>query len=137
MSCLPIAAKCGALQQKHNALDNRFVFVGVYNHRRYFNDHDRVTAVSDVKLTADAEYDRDELPTSWLAELYDPFHDIGSLEITQRTSYPDGQQFIYELSLGETKDLDMEVRIFRDRVTLVRLRNEDRADFVSLRLSGA
>lgn len=137
IGCVPLSAKCGAMHHEsmRSMEDSRFVFVGVFNHRRYFNDKERVNAISDVKLTADPEYDREELPTSWLAELYDPFHDIGSLEITQRDTYPDGEQYIYDLSVSSSHTRELEVRVFRDRMTLIHIDNAARADFLSLALS--
>merc|ERR1719188_1534466 len=93
IGCLPLAAKC-SLMQRQPAEYTRFVFVGLYNHRRYYNDKTTVPAVVDISLTEDPKYHLEELPKSWIADLYNDFHDIDSLEITQRTVYPDGQQFI-------------------------------------------
>jgi len=115
------------LQQKP-AEYNRFVFVGVYNHRRYYNDRDVVHAVAHISLTADPNFEREELPSNWIADLYDPFHDIRSLEVTQQQIYPDGEQWIYELQLGGSEALRLEVRLYRDRMTLLHIQNAARAD---------
>jgi len=122
IGCLPLAAKC-SLMQRQPAEYTRFVFVGLYNHRRYYNDKENIHAIVDISLTEDPKYHLEELPSSWIADLYDPFHDIGSLEITQRKVYPDGQQFIYEVRLTGLETLHLQVRVYRDRMTLLHIEN--------------
>jgi len=98
----------------------RFVFVGVYNHRHFYSDKDVVRAAADISLMADPNFNKEELPSSWIADLYDPFHDIRSLEVTQAQVYPSGQQFIYNLQITEhERDLSLQVRVYRDRMTLL------------------
>jgi len=127
IGCLPLAAKCSVMQQQP-AEYNRFVFVGIYNHRRYFNDRNVVDATATISLTADPHFEREELPSSWVADLYDPFHDIRSLEITQRQVYPDGEQYIYELHISSFEMLRLEVRLYHDRMTLLHIQNSARAN---------
>lgn len=123
VGCLPFAAKCLRPLATSPLELNRFAFVGVYNHRRYYNDDVVIHAAADISLTADPEFSRDSLPSSWVADLYDPFHDIRSLEITQRQVYPDGQQFLYELQLKSSGTLRLEVRLYHDRLTLLHIGN--------------
>jgi len=122
IGCLPLAAKCSLMEQQP-AEYNRFVFVGIYKHRRFWFDRGTVNATATISLTADPNFEREELPSSWVADLYDPFHDIRSLEITQQKVYPDGEQFIYQLRLPPSEELRLEVRLYHDRMTLLHLQN--------------
>merc|ERR1719410_390889 len=122
IGCLPLAAKCSLMEQQP-AEYNRFVFVGIYKHRRFLFDGGTVNATATISLTADPNFEREELPSSWVADLYDPFHDIRSLEITQQKVYPDGEQFIYQLRLPPSEEVRLEVRLYHDRMTLLHLQN--------------
>jgi len=122
IGCLPLAAKSSLMEQQP-AEYNRFVFVGIYKHRRFWFDRGTVNATATISLTADPDFEREELPSSWVADLYDPFHDIRSLEITQQKVYPDGEQFIYQLRLPPSEELRLEVRLYHDRMTLLHLQN--------------
>lgn len=125
ISCLPVAAKCKQLQPSVQEQD-RYVFVGIYNHRRYFNDIHVVHAMTDVSLKLDPSYAQTELPSSWLADLYDPFADIsglvGALGEAQSPVYPQGEQFIYQIAPLSGRLLRQQVRIYRDRMTLLSIR---------------
>lgn len=134
--CLPEAAKCGALSAPFAAEDDRYIFVAVYNHHRYTAKSKPATARVFVSLREDPDYERKELPKSWLADLYNPFHSIGSLEITQRDIYPDGEQFIYNLEFTSNKELNLEARVYRDRITLLHLINKVGARSMVLNLTG-
>lgn len=121
--CLPLAAKC-SIKHDMPAEYKRFVFVGVYNHRHFYSDSDVVHAAADISLMADPSFNREDLPSSWIADLYDPFHDIRSLEVTQHQVYPTGQQFIYNLQITEQeRKLKLQVRVYRDRMTLLHITN--------------
>jgi hypothetical protein len=91
----------------------------VFNHRRPGEPDERVTGFADIKLVEDAEFDEQEPPSSWVAALYNPFHDIKSLEFTQTEMYPAGEQYIYSLTLADQNEVDREVKLYRDRVTLL------------------
>lgn len=133
LGCLPLAAKCGAVAKKA-AQQNQFVFVGVFNHRRPGEQDGRMKGIADIKLVEDLDFDGQEFPSSWMAALYNPFHDIRSLEFTQTEDYPDGDQYIYSLTLaGQQKELNMQVQLYRDRVTLLHV-NMSSSDPTSMRL---
>jgi len=133
LGCLPLAAKCGAVAKKA-AQQNQFVFVGVFNHKRPGEEEGRMEGFADIKLVEDLDFDAQEFPSSWLAALYNPFHDIRSLEFTQTEDYPDGDRYIYSLTLAEQqKELNMEVQLYRDRVTLLHV-NMSSSDPTSMRL---
>jgi len=119
LGCLPIAAKC-SLGEHRGAEYNRFAFVGVYNHRRYYNDRYIVHAAADISLTADPEFLRESEGVDWIADLYDPFHDIRALEVTQRQVYPAGEQYIFDVNFTGISIMSIEVQLFRDRLTLLR-----------------
>jgi len=131
--CLPLAAKC-SISPSSPLPYNRFAFVGVYNHPKFRKDKAVIAAAADITLTEDVSYSRTELPPSWIAELYDKFHDIRTLEITQKGYYPDGGQFVYEIDtdLSATK---MQVRLYRDRLTLLRLSNTGDLKLLKLRFA--
>eukprot|EP00442_Polarella_glacialis_P025350 CAMPEP_0115159742 /NCGR_PEP_ID=MMETSP0227-20121206/70414_1 /TAXON_ID=89957 /ORGANISM="Polarella glacialis, Strain CCMP 1383" /LENGTH=752 /DNA_ID=CAMNT_0002571553 /DNA_START=93 /DNA_END=2353 /DNA_ORIENTATION=+ len=130
--CLPLAAKC----LSSHASESRYVFVGVFNHRRYFNDAESITATADISLTADPSFVRRYVPTdatqSWTAELYDSFHDVQSIELASREEYPSGEQFMHELDLKNHDTERLEARVYRDRLTLLQVRNTDRAEHLEL-----
>mmetsp|Transcript_73747 Transcript_73747/g.207080 ORF Transcript_73747/g.207080 Transcript_73747/m.207080 type:complete len:772 (-) Transcript_73747:21-2336(-) len=134
LRCLPLAAKC-SMSQTNPAPYNRFAFVGVYNHPNGSGDHSVVAAMADITLTEDLNYARTELPPSWTAELYDKFHDVRTLEITQAGVYPDGGRFVYEID-AELSDPEMQVRLYRDRLTMLRVTNTGDLRFLELRFVG-
>jgi len=137
-SCLPIAAKCNVLTN-HMAESSRYVFVGVYNHRHYYNEKKMIQAHGQVKLLADAMYEdkmTKTLPKSWTAELYDPFRTIQTLESTQHDRYPEGEQFIYTIVLGSFDTVPLKVNIFRDRLTLIHVDNTANSAGLELRFAG-
>jgi len=129
--CLPLAAKCSVMLEQP-AEYQRFVFVGIYNHRRYANVRQVVDATATISLTADPNFDREELPSSWLADLYDPFLDVRSLEITQRQIYPDGEKFIYELQIKKSEKMDLEIKLYHDRLTLLHIDNIEGANIMEI-----
>merc|ERR1719436_620182 len=132
IGCLPVAAKCSLMQQQQPAEHARFIFVGLYNHRRYYNERSVAHAVVDISLTPDTDFRREELPQSWTAELYDQFRDISRLEVTQRQVYPDGEQFIYEIRLADLETLHLDVRLYRSRVTLLHIVNAVQSEHMKL-----
>lgn len=138
LSCLPLAAKCGMLD-KRSEEETHYIFVGVHNHKTYNNDVQVVHALADVVLKLDPKFAQREMPSSWIADLYDPFHDISSLTSPQTTDsqfYPEGEQFMYELSLTENELLRKQVRVYRDRMTLLHIPNEDASDRLMLSFTG-
>jgi len=109
---------------EQNENDKRFVFVGIYNHRRYWNDlGDVVEAEANITLRSDLDFRREHLPSSWIEGLYDPFLDLRSLDITQEGIYPQGEQYIYDLNLDGRETLRMEVKLFKSRLTLLHIEN--------------
>lgn len=120
MDCLPIAAKCSL--GEHDGAYNRVVFVGIFNHRRYYNDQYIVHAVAEISLVADSEFASQNQPTDWIADLYDPFYDIRALEVTQRQIYPAGEQYIFSVSLMPAVDVvGLEVQLFKQRLSLLHI----------------
>jgi hypothetical protein len=144
LGCLPLAAKCSknprqdwwASRSRQEQISRRYVFVGVFNHRRYYLDKSVIHATATIKLTVDPNFDREELPTSWIADLYNRFHDVRSLAITQQQIYPHGQQFVYEFPVNATGTMKMKVNVFRDRMTLLHLRNIGRVQNMVLDFKG-
>jgi len=130
--CLPLAAKCSVMLEQP-AEYNRFVFVGIYNHPRYRHDRAVVKATATISLTADPAFEREQLPSSWVGDLWDPFHDIRSLEITQRQVYPEGEQYIYDVDVKNSEALRLEVRLYHDRMTLLHIQNHAQAKIMELR----
>lgn len=132
LDCLPMAAKCGVLAHP-SATQQHYIFVGVYNHGL-----NKVNALTDVILKLDPQFAQTDLPSSWLADLYDPFRDLtkvanaGGGEV-----YPEGEQFIYELSPGDGEEVQEQVRIFRDRMTLLHIPNSDWAEVMHLSFTGS
>eukprot|EP00441_Pelagodinium_beii_P043868 CAMPEP_0197641408 /NCGR_PEP_ID=MMETSP1338-20131121/15391_1 /TAXON_ID=43686 ORGANISM="Pelagodinium beii, Strain RCC1491" /NCGR_SAMPLE_ID=MMETSP1338 /ASSEMBLY_ACC=CAM_ASM_000754 /LENGTH=804 /DNA_ID=CAMNT_0043214389 /DNA_START=8 /DNA_END=2422 /DNA_ORIENTATION=+ len=122
--CLPLSAKCIG----QSASESRYVFVGVYHHRRYSSQSRGViVAKADVGLTADENFVRQDdvelAQKSWIAALYDTFNDMKNVEIANSEDYPSGQQFMYDLALSHLEKLHLQVRVYRDRMTLLHLKN--------------
>merc|ERR1719215_143834 len=121
-ACLPLHAKCTNMGKDGG---ERSVYVGVYNHPRFYNDKSVLQGKISFQLMEDPSFARKALPTDWLSELYDPFHDIRSLEATQRRVYPSGEQFMYLMDLTEAANrmAAQQMRIYRDRMTLIQIQN--------------
>merc|ERR1712130_993778 len=75
-------------------------------------------------------------PESWIATLYDRFQNIQDLEFTQRTRYPDGEQFVYDFDLNTSDTLRKEVRLFSRRLTLLHVFNVQDLQEVKLSFTG-
>jgi len=120
LDCLPLAAKC-SMGQPQPAEYNRFAFVGVYNHRRhpYTPNKKVIYAAADISLTADPDFQ--PVPNDWIAYLFDPFHDMRSLEVSFSQVYPDGQQFIFQVDLKDDKAMSMQVQMYSRRLTLLHI----------------
>jgi len=119
LHCLPIAAKCTlgeGLQDNH-----REVYVAVFNHRRYYNEMSSIAASANIQLVADPSFVSTPAPGDWIATLYDSFQDIRVLGLTQREVYPEGQQFVFNVDLSTTPGIGLQVQLFRDRLTLLRI----------------
>lgn len=131
LDCLPVAARCGSE-------NDRFVFVGIYNHRRSLGDRGVVNAVADVQLSADPNYLSLPQPNHWIQDLYDPFHDIRFFQVTQRQVYPEGERFIFVQNFStESPALTAQVQLFNKRATLLRIGGISLlAEKVSIRLEG-
>lgn len=115
-SCLPVASKCGFLDVDTKGL--QYIFVGIYNHP---SDNGGASVGVDVDLSLIVDPDFEDYPNSWLSELWDPFHDIGTLEVASRNIYPAGGQFIYTLTLDETGRSEIDMRLYRSRLTLLHI----------------
>eukprot|EP00928_Gymnodinium_smaydae_P018427 TRINITY_DN17011_c1_g4_i1.p1 TRINITY_DN17011_c1_g4~~TRINITY_DN17011_c1_g4_i1.p1 ORF type:complete len:834 (-),score=105.22 TRINITY_DN17011_c1_g4_i1:72-2549(-) len=121
-SCLPLGAKCGLTDLADHEYEP-YAFVGVFNHRHFYNE--RASAHVDVNITlvsrqeGGGTFPEENAPDHWIANLYDPFHDLRSLSMTQHDKYPDGERFLYDLVVQEGKTTHTSVRVFRDRLTLL------------------
>lgn len=123
-------------------MQERYVFVGVYNHRRYFDDVSDAHVIADVTLKVDPDFAQNVLPATWLSDLYNPFVDISSLElphkgVAQGDVYPEGDQFIYNMRPVDDEGIEQQVKVYRDRMTLLHIPNEDLADRLHLSFTGA
>lgn len=119
--CLPLAAKCGLLS---NAFDDvSYVHVAIFNHRRLYNERLFVQGVVNLGLREEPSFVQPNVPSDWIAALYDSFQNVQDLEYTLRTRYPDGEQFLYDFDLNRSETLRQEVRLFSQRLTLLHLRN--------------
>jgi len=123
-NCVPIAAKCGGLLPE--AADNQFVYIGMLNHRRHYSVEEFIHADAEVWLQEDASFSREQIPVSWISNLYDPFHDIRTLELTESEKYPEDEQFMYHVQLHAGRALRKRLRLYRDRITLLALDNPGR-----------
>ncbi|CAK0855822.1 unnamed protein product [Prorocentrum cordatum] len=139
IGCLPLAAKCGGFKARP-ADYNAYVFVGIYAHPRGLQDRSgtpsdgaKIQASATIALREDPEFE--DVPQSWVADLYDSFLDLRHLEITHSQKYPSGEQYIYNLSLGAIESDALTVRLYRDRMTLIEVENTAGARSVALQFS--
>lgn len=88
----------------------------------------------DIALKADEyfAYESGVVPKSWTSDLYDTFHDLRSVENADSEVYPDGEQFMYDLEIKHEETVHREVRLFRDRLTLLHLKNVNELKHMSL-----
>lgn len=115
------------------------LYVGIYNHKRYYNDTQEVQVVIDVNLKVDPDYEETAMPSSWMEELYDPYIAISDIDKTQAGLYPDGSKYIYHIQGGNTRPGHAavgEVAIYQNRLTLIHVDNGDGADTVRLLFTG-
>jgi len=121
-SCLPLAAKCGLLVAA--AFDDiSYVHIGVLNHRKQGKPFIQGTLSLGLREEPDLSRAQPTEPPSWTATLYDRFQSIQDLEFTQRTRYPDGEQFLYDFNFNTTGTVQKEVRLFSQRLTLLHVSN--------------
>lgn len=128
--CLPLTAKC----MYNGASETRYVFVGVLHHRRHKIVRGDISASADISLVEDASYTSSD--ESWTARLYNPFQDLRSVEMTHSQEYPSGEQFMYTMEIRQSTVANLQVRTFKDRMTLLHLVNihhlqKMQLDFVS------
>lgn len=121
--CMPIVAKCTRFDWPSSSV----VYVGILNHRRYFNDS--ATALADISIALRADPDFVPDAASELAALYDPFRDFASIERTQRPAYEDSERLLFHVLLAAPQkggpvyeSLTLNVR--RDHITLLHLTGE-------------
>jgi len=119
-SCLPLASKCGFLNIDTGML--QFVFVGMYNRPSKGSEASAVGVDVELSLVADPKFVED--PLTWVAELWDPFHDISTLEVVSRDIYPAGGQFIYTIELEGGNEEKVKVRVYGSRITLLHVLSE-------------
>eukprot|EP00929_Paragymnodinium_shiwhaense_P075180 TRINITY_DN3842_c1_g3_i1.p1 TRINITY_DN3842_c1_g3~~TRINITY_DN3842_c1_g3_i1.p1 ORF type:complete len:984 (+),score=205.17 TRINITY_DN3842_c1_g3_i1:83-3034(+) len=133
--CFPIVAKCNrGVRPKHI---ERRVYIGLYNHRRYHNRQPVVKGHATLQLRPDLNYDPLAAKSeSWLAKLYDPFHDLQSIGYTMQDLYPSGQRFLYSIEVVSGAADTVEVKLFKDRLTLLHIKNEAHMSRVSLSFTG-
>lgn len=130
--CLPVGAKCDLFPVPQED-DARAIYVGILNHRRFYNERPNVRVKAFVKLTEDPKFEQQLTPKSWVADLYDTFTDIQSLEVTQSQNYPADEQFLYEIDMGPDVHMtSKEVRIYDDRMTLLHVRNLGKDDKIEI-----
>jgi hypothetical protein len=120
----------------------RYIFVGVYNHKQYFNDASQVSAITEVDLKVDPRFVQEDLPSSWVSDLYNPFYDLGTISkldsaAPQADIYEKGEQFMYDIDPIGDQPILKQVKVYRDRMTLLHIPNDDLADVVKLQFSGA
>jgi hypothetical protein len=130
---MPFAAKCsqgGAMQE-----EARYVYLGVFHHSRYNGDETEVQAEVGIRLMEDPDYPRhEEVPTSFLADLYNPFTDVRDLLVLDQQLYPQNHQFIFWLNVSAWARAERVVEVYKDRATLVHMRNDARLSRIVVRL---
>jgi len=127
--CLPLAAKC----MQNGATETRYVFVGVMHHRRFGMERGVISASADISLVEDESFGQTGLAEkSWTAELYNPFEDIRSVDMTHNQEYPEGEQFMYTMEIRQEAVAHLQVRTFSSRMTLLHLRNVNRLHSMQL-----
>jgi hypothetical protein len=137
---LPLAAKCGLLEPRAS-VNSGHVFVGIYAHHKAMGEHEqrpgskepRVKAKASIKLQEAANFQ--EVSQSWVANLYDTFLDLRQLEIEHQQKYPEGEQYIYNVQLRTLEEDAINVRLYRDRMTLVEVENSAGGSSVTLEFS--
>jgi len=132
-TCLPLAAKCGLLSTAFD--DDRYVHVAVLNHRRLYNGRPSIQGTIDLGLREEPGFVQPPVESNWIATLYDRFQDIQDLEFTQRTRYPDGEQFLYDFNFNSSGMLRKEVRLFSQRLTLLHVLNVGKMQDIQLTFS--
>lgn len=120
--CLPWAAQCGMLSPEPQASMSQFVFVGVYNHRKYYNERTQIHATVDISLEADTSFKLSNTEKSWTAELYNPFQTVEKLQEVNQL-YPAGREFVYQFKIHGFQTYKKKVNLFRDRATLIHVWN--------------
>lgn len=130
-SCLPLSSKC---HQDGTAWESRYVFIAVYHHRRYSEPGVLAQGKVDVALSEDEYFASSggTVPKSWTSDLYDTFLDLRYIERADSEAYPDGEQFMYDLEITHEETVHQEVRLFRDRLTLLHLKNVLQLQHMSL-----
>lgn len=119
-SCLPLVSKCGFLNVDTGML--QFAFVGIYNRPSKGSEARAVGVDVELSLVADPKFVED--PLTWVAELWDRFHDISTLEVASRDIYPAGGQFIYTIELEGGSEEKVKVRVYGSRITLLHVLSE-------------
>lgn len=110
------------------------MFVGIYHHRRLSASLGPAKAQVDVALKADEFFVRngESVSKSWTSLLYDTFHDLRHAEFANSGNYPSGEQFMYDLEIKQEETIHEEVRLYRDRLTLLHLQNVHQLRHLSL-----
>lgn len=129
-ACLPLAAKCGLLSS--TADDVNYLHIAVFNHHRFDPERSVIHGVVDLGLREEPSFVEPTREFNWIGALYDRFQDIQDLEFTQRTRYPDGEQFLYDINFNRSDTIEQEVRLFSQRLTLLHLVNAGSAENVEL-----
>jgi len=114
-NCLALAAKC----MQDGRTETRYLFVGILHHRRH--GARPISGSADLMLVEDQAVP--DAARSWTADLYNPFQDLRNVEITHTQEYPGGKQFMYSMEIRQEAVAHMQVRVFRDRMTLIHLEN--------------
>eukprot|EP00930_Biecheleria_cincta_P059540 TRINITY_DN4524_c0_g2_i1.p1 TRINITY_DN4524_c0_g2~~TRINITY_DN4524_c0_g2_i1.p1 ORF type:complete len:836 (-),score=147.90 TRINITY_DN4524_c0_g2_i1:159-2666(-) len=129
-SCLPLSAKCHG----GSAWESRYAFIAVYHHRRYAESGVLAQGKIDIALEEDKYFVSagGAVPKSWTSDLYDTFLDLRHIDRANSDTYPDGEQFMYDLEITQQETVHQEVRLFRDRLTLLHLKNVNQLKHMSL-----
>lgn len=130
--CFPVAAKCG-LTELTELEYTYYIYVGVLNHRHFYNDAAGVDVNIHLELKEDSTYSSHAVPGSWLAELYNPFLDLRNFETEPPGKYKGSHWFLFDVRFVGQSQITATVKLYRDRLTLLRL--VDAPDGVSIWMS--
>lgn len=119
--CFPWAAKCGALAGSELNRD-RFFYVGVLDHARYYTGWVEITAQVTIKVV---EGLRAPEPQGWLAKVWDPYRTLQDLRSTPPFGGADGKhdQSVFKQVAPSQGVAQLAVNIFPQKPTLIHLRH--------------
>eukprot|EP00929_Paragymnodinium_shiwhaense_P039457 TRINITY_DN2070_c0_g1_i1.p1 TRINITY_DN2070_c0_g1~~TRINITY_DN2070_c0_g1_i1.p1 ORF type:complete len:754 (+),score=157.08 TRINITY_DN2070_c0_g1_i1:83-2344(+) len=115
--CFPVAAKCGHLAAE-------YLYVGVYNEPTRGAIASQATV--DIVLEEDPSFktfynNATTVNSNWIGKLYNPFSDMSVLDTTRHHPVSVGHEFLYDINVADAMDVPINIRLFRDKVTLLRI----------------